>query len=76
MVGSAVSAGQYHGMFRRHLPTKAVRRNRVKQRHSRFQVRPDGRAVRNYLHWLACRQFNCEELAEGAVLEKLLDDAT
>lgn len=38
--------------------------------------RPDGRTVKNYLHWLASRQWTCEELAEGTVLETLLDDAT
>jgi len=31
--------------------------------------------VANYLHWLACRQWNGREMADGAVLKKLLDEA-
>jgi len=35
--------------------------------------RPDGGAVRNYLHWLACRQYNQQEMREGEVLARLLE---
>ena len=34
--------------------------------------RPDEGQVRNYLEWLACRQWNAEELAQGDVLERLI----
>ncbi len=34
--------------------------------------RPDGEAVRNYLRWLACRQWSQEELREGTVLSHLV----
>ena len=33
---------------------------------------PDGVAVRNYLHWLACRQWNAADLADGRVMEELV----
>jgi len=32
---------------------------------------PDDAAVRNYLHWLACRQWNADDLADGRVLAEL-----
>jgi len=32
---------------------------------------PDESAVRNYLHWLACRQWNADDLADGRVLAEL-----
>ncbi len=35
----------------------------------------DSTSVRNYLHHLACRQWSCAELANGAILQRLLDDA-
>jgi hypothetical protein len=37
--------------------------------------RPAQGDVENYLHHLACRQWSCEELARGSVLERLLADA-
>ncbi|MCY2930398.1 MAG: hypothetical protein NTV86_13040, partial [Planctomycetota bacterium] len=39
------------------------------------ECRFDQAAVRNYLHHLACRQWTCEELAEGTVLKGLIDAA-
>ena len=36
--------------------------------------RPGSTDVRNYLHHLACRQWSLDELADGYVLAKLLDD--
>lgn len=36
---------------------------------------PDGAAVRNYLHWLACRQYSGEEYREGTVLAGILERA-
>jgi len=37
--------------------------------------RPDAGAVRNYLEWLACRQWNAEELREGRALDGLVKRA-
>ena len=36
---------------------------------------PDDGAVRNYLHWLVCRQWNDEELAKGDVMAELAQRA-
>ena len=33
--------------------------------------RPDEPTTRNYLHWLACRQWNADDLADGRVLAEL-----
>lgn len=37
--------------------------------------RPSREMTANYLHHLACRQWTCDELAEGTILRSLLDDA-
>ena len=37
--------------------------------------RPDAEKVRNYLHWLACRQWSQEEIREGAMLASLVRKA-
>jgi len=33
---------------------------------------PEAEEVRNYLHWLACRQWNQDEFREGTVLRELI----
>lgn len=37
--------------------------------------RPDADRVQNYLHWLACRQWNADEFREGTVLDALIRKA-
>lgn len=37
--------------------------------------KPDPEEVRNYLEWLACRQWNAEEWSEGTALEMLVKRA-